>query len=799
MQTHIKSICYILIFTILFTMLGINSFHGPVSHAAESDSTKVITIYTEPENISFGENLISETGLGLDTLVSPSYASGYDITWESSDTDIATVDENGHVHGRLTGKYANSDRASCIITATVRLGELVAQDYVQVLVKRGYDLTYVSISPASMSLKTGESKSIHVDYPDALSDAVRDEIYVVSSNPEIAFAGDDGTITGISEGTAVITVYTINGHSDSCTVTVTSGDTSKSTTAASPSSDGMILVCDSSVSNSNIKTSLADHGAEYEGMVRKTDGEKAVLTAITEETDIEGLLEEVRTNDDIKYVQPNFRYTLADDDPSYNIVKQYFHFHAGFDKAWSLMESNGISGTTLVGVVDSGIDAAHTDLASNLILDGGSYTRFENGVKIKDTKDTVSSGHGTHVAGIIGAVYGNGLHGAGAAAGKNNDYSKIIPVGALGKESGTLNTYDIICAMNHAVDQGARIINLSLSGGYRDRLFGSAVQSLYYNDKVVFVGSAGNGDDHTTTGTDYGYSPYKMSYPSDLSEVIDVCNINNNSVKHSSSNYGFAKDISATGVTINSTLPGNKFGPLTGTSMSAPVVSAASALILDVCPDLKPWEVRNIICGTSQDPSGYFKTNELGYGELDAYAAVEAAYRIKNGEKPDSISISIKTPYRTEKTFEKTTTTYKVTVPALKGIKKTPLKKKAVISFNRPVITIRKNVKTTVTDPFTSDTAVKSNKTTESTKKAGTQYKVSYRLKGTSTWKNLTIPAVTRTTEKYSVKYTSSRVNIRIKKLKSKKVYYIKVRPFSKVAGKTYYGKWTTAKKIKTK
>ena len=153
MKAYSKSICYILIITVLFSLIGIGSFDGQITHAAETDKSKVITVYTEPEDIYLGENMISETGTGLDTLVSPAYASGYDITWESSDTDIAEVDKNGHIHGRLTGKYSDVDKASCIITATVRLGELVAQDHVQVLVKRGYDLSHISLSPSVLAIQ----------------------------------------------------------------------------------------------------------------------------------------------------------------------------------------------------------------------------------------------------------------------------------------------------------------------------------------------------------------------------------------------------------------------------------------------------------------------------------------------------------------------------------------------------------------------------------------------------------------------------------------------------------------------
>lgn len=776
-------------------------------YASETDKNKAITIFTEPGSPVVGQTAVTETGIGLDTLVTPANASGYSIRWESSDEDVATVDSTGHVHGTLTGKYAKSDKAKCNISAVVSLNGAESRDTIEVTVKRGYDIISVSMVPASLTLQSGKSYTLNVSYTSKSDVDTRTEFYFISSNPEVAFVDPDGKVTAKSAGEATITVYTLNGKYASSKVTVTPGSTvlnavSDSNEAAAGSS--LIICCDSSLTNKAIRNTLSDYNASYEASVKTSADEKAVLASCSEDTDIAGLMNKIDTDADIKYVQPNFTYSLTEADPYYNDIdpsesgaygteNQYFHFQTQIDKAWELLESNGISQSTIVGVVDSGIDADHLDLAGNLILDSGKYTRFANGEKIQDTSDMSSRGHGTHVAGIIGAVYGNGLGGAGGASGKNNKYSRILPVGTVTDSSGTLNSYDVIKSINYAVQNGARVINLSFGGPYRDRLLGTCIQNHYYNNGIVFVAAAGN------ESTDYSNKTYDMSYPSDLKEVISVCNIDRTGVKHGSSNFGSAKDIAAPGVTIFSTVPDNKMASMTGTSMSSPVVSSVCALMLDANPDLTPDIVRNIICGTANDSTGYYRILELGYGSLNALTAVQASYDIRKGNQPSAVSISIKTPYRSKKATEGTEKEVSTSFKKVKSMKTSGKKNSAVLSFARSDVSVTTATKRISIDPYTGDKTTLSKTATVKTYKSGIRYKIAVRKKGSSKWKIYRIASKKKTTKQYKVTLSGNRLKIVFRKLTGGKTYYLKVQPYKTVNGEIHYGSWTKPKSVKTK
>lgn len=808
MNKRVQYISFILMLSFLFSFLSpfVVRKTVNVSFAAETDSSKVLTVFTEPELPSIGETALTDSGLGLDILVSPAEASGYNVYWKSSNTDIATVDEHGHVHGMLTGAYKNADEASCTITCTVSLGGKTSSDSVKVKVKRGHDPLSIQIT-SSLAVNVGETAWITCHLGEDSRLKTREEVYYISSDPSIAYVDEYGEVTGMSNGSAKVTAYTLNGMSASCNVKV-SGSLSESFDTDPADSSALsaneLLICyDSAVSNKDIRDAIEEHDASSEAITRTNEDEKIVLTSCSEDTDIEGLLNEVESDDSFRYVQPNFRYELHDTDPYYKDVdltsispysawNQYFHFQSGFCDAWKLLEANGIAATTTVGVIDSGVDATHNDLKTNLILNGGKYISFRKGVKKSETNDVVSNRHGTHVTGIIGAVYGNGIGGAGGASGVNNNYSKVLTVGAV--SDGAPLSYDIIKAIDYAVDQGAKVINMSFGGPMRDRLLGTAIQNHYYNDGVVFVSSAGNEKE------DYHTLTYDSSYPSDMKEVISVCNIDRDSSKNKTrTNYGFAKDISAPGYMIYST--GNApegMRSLSGTSMSAPVVSAACALILDAYPDLKPWEVRNMICGTANDTSDYLKANELGYGELDSCQAVKAAYKAKEGSSPKELLVKIKEPYTGSVITRETTTTVKATVTKPGMIRKKRLSKAFLFSYRKSTATVKTNTKVVTKNKYTGKTTIERNDTVTNKTGAGISYQIGLRKKG-GTWRYYKFTTANRSRTRYKVTVKGNRVIVKFRNLKKRTLYYVRVRAYKKKAGKTFYSAWTAKRRIKTR
>jgi type VII secretion-associated serine protease mycosin len=261
---------------------------------------------------------------------------------------------------------------------------------------------------------------------------------------------------------------------------------------------------------------------------------------------------------------------------------------------WARQPGAGVT----VAVVDTGVDAAHPDLAgvvlpgTDLISPGG------------DGSDD-GNGHGTHVAGIIAAVANNGLGVAGLAQGV-----RILPVRVL-DDSGAGWASTIAKGIIWATDHGAAVVNLSLGDHVADDVTATAVQ--YAEDHgVVVVAAAGNdradGDPVT----------YPAAYPG----VIGVAATNDQDAVASFSETGGFVDVAAPGVDIASTFPPSTYVYLSGTSMAAPFVSATAALLKAANPQLTSEQAVSALESTANDlpPSG--RDDASGYGLVDPAAAL---------------------------------------------------------------------------------------------------------------------------------------------------------------------------------
>ena len=208
--------------------------------------------------------------------------------------------------------------------------------------------------------------------------------------------------------------------------------------------------------------------------------------------------------------------------------------------------------------------------------------------------------HGTHVAGIIGAVRNNNVGMNGIA---NN--IEIMVVRAV--PDGDEHDKDVANAIRYAVDNGARVVNMSFGKSFvnNEKIVAEAIQ--YAEDKgVLLVHAAGNSSEDLDTNPNYptNYSPYikgkvntfltvgASSYSAGEDFVADF------------SNYGEDKvDIFAPGNDIYSSTPDNEYDFNSGTSMAAPVVSGIAALVMSYYPDLSAKKVKKIIEKTATDLS----------------------------------------------------------------------------------------------------------------------------------------------------------------------------------------------------
>ncbi len=263
----------------------------------------------------------------------------------------------------------------------------------------------------------------------------------------------------------------------------------------------------------------------------------------------------------------------------------------GAPAAWNV--STG-TGQTIVAVIDSGIDVTHPDLAGNLWTnpgevagngrddDGDGYIDDVHGVNFVtntgDPSDTL--GHGTHVAGIVGAVGNNGVGGSGI-----NPHAKIMPLKFIGPDGGV--TSNAVRAVNYAVAHGAKVINESWGGSGYDAPLADAIARAAQAG-VVVVNSAGN------YASNNDAAPfYPANYTTQFDNVVSVAAANAAGRLTNYSNFGATTvTLAAPGDNVSSTLPGGRYGLLSGTSMAAPMVSGAISLLWDVHPD---WTYRQVL------------------------------------------------------------------------------------------------------------------------------------------------------------------------------------------------------------
>jgi subtilisin family serine protease len=254
-------------------------------------------------------------------------------------------------------------------------------------------------------------------------------------------------------------------------------------------------------------------------------------------------------------------------------------------------------------VLDTGIDLSHPDLATNI---KGGYNALN---PLKQPGD--GNGHGTHVAGIIGAL-DNEIGVIGAAPAADLYAVKVLGNGGSGKLS------DVIEGLEWAVAHGMQVVNMSFGATTGNESFHNAIVAAY-NAGIVLIAAAGN-------------EGGPVSYPAAYPEVIAVAAIDSNDAVPSWSNSGPEIDLAAPGVNILSTYKGSTYSTLSGTSMAAPHVAGAAALVmtlpvpavydLDGDGAWDPAEVQRRLQDTAQDagPSGF--DPYYGWGIVNALSAL---------------------------------------------------------------------------------------------------------------------------------------------------------------------------------
>lgn len=395
----------------------------------------------------------------------------------------------------------------------------------------------------------------------------------------------------------------------------------------------VIVVFDEKVSQTEADSIAAEVDAEETELLKTMQGNTAGVVTIPEDTDVEAAAELLESQGEVSYAQPNYAYQLSDDasdkseavqkktdDAAYN---RLWHLKTvEVEKAWDILAQKKNS-KVKVAVLDTGANMNHEDLQTNLNKDLSVDVTTSTYQKLKKDSD----GHGTHVTGIIGATSNNEKGIAGVAAGKDNNIISLMTINIfkffnkdelyLGSTEGNYAlTTDIVKGISYAVKNGAKVVNMSLGfeedkdtdNSYLESAVAGAVKS-----GATLVAAAGN-DANTIT-----------NYPADFSNCISVISTNSSLQKSVTSNYGPAKDISAPGETIYSTLTTTKasYGSKSGTSMASPVVSGVAAMLYYIKPSLTVNQVKNILYQSAVDLYTPGWDEKSGYGNVNAHRAVQ--------------------------------------------------------------------------------------------------------------------------------------------------------------------------------
>lgn len=327
--------------------------------------------------------------------------------------------------------------------------------------------------------------------------------------------------------------------------------------------------------------------------------------------------EELRSHPRVQFAEPNYlgqtpegrmRASWAVGGESSDFTTQWAPYKIRLDEAHTKTRGQGI----IVAVLDTGIDRNHPVFANTTVLPGYDFVNADNNPSEVGSKDqSITYGHGTHVAGLIALS-------APAA--------KIMPVRIL-DEHGVGNIWVLIEGLKYAVNNGAHVINLSMSYTRESHILEDIVTRVAGDDDDCEVGGKDLADDDdlcvpkggvvviTAAGNSGSQQPEYPAAEQATGSLAVAASTRNDSLA-SFSNYGQWVDLAAPGEAILSSVPNDEYGSWSGTSMATPLVAGTAALVRAQHPFWTSTQVVNQITKTAT------QTNALVPRRLDAASAV---------------------------------------------------------------------------------------------------------------------------------------------------------------------------------
>lgn len=296
--------------------------------------------------------------------------------------------------------------------------------------------------------------------------------------------------------------------------------------------------------------------------------------------------------------------------------------------AWEKYNKKEDKRKVTVALIDTGVDYSHEELWNSVWVnedeipgdgidnDGNGYVDDLYGWNFYSNNNQVYVGaednHGTHSAGTIAAA----KNGKGIVGINDPEYVKVMIIKALGTKSGIGSPDNVVKAIRYAEDNGASICNLS----FGTTKYSEALYQTMKNSNMLFVVAAGNGD-----MAERGYSiDSHPVYPAafDLDNVISVANLSLDGKLDPSSNFGTKSvDLAAPGSYILSTVSGNGYSYMSGTSMAAPMVTGVAAMVYSYDTGISVGDIKARILNSVRRLDSLFGKTLTG-GMLDASAAL---------------------------------------------------------------------------------------------------------------------------------------------------------------------------------
>ncbi|GAB4373185.1 MAG: hypothetical protein Kow0042_16950 [Calditrichia bacterium] len=362
---------------------------------------------------------------------------------------------------------------------------------------------------------------------------------------------------------------------------------------------------------------------------------KYYLMQAADRQNVSGLIEALNQDPAIEWAEPNYVFPVHAFPNDSLFPQQWALQKIGVIPAWEIEQGRS---EVIVGIIDTGVDYFHQDLQGQFWVntpedlngngifdpadnngiddDGNGYVDDVIGWDFTDAPnfpdhgdylnpdndpmDEYTGGHGTAVAGIIAAATDNITGIAGIAP-----HIRIMALRA-GTALGYLEEDDIAEAIVYAVQNGCRIINMSFGDVVYSHLIKDAV--VYGSSRgVLFVASAGNSGNNT------------LQYPASYDETISVGATDKLNNLAPFSSFGSKIDLVAPGQEVLTLSPQDEYGSFSGTSFSAPMVSAALALICSHDLTLTPDGIRSALLSGCQDLGFAGWDSYFGHGLVNVY------------------------------------------------------------------------------------------------------------------------------------------------------------------------------------